>query len=64
PITWQPPPTMFVKCNIDATVFMPEQKVSMGACLRNENVVMTTAKAEVWGLLQGHKWIASLVTIK
>jgi hypothetical protein len=47
-----------VKCNIDAAVLMPEQKVSMGACLRNEvgefivafscykNVVMTPDEAE------------------
>ncbi|PNY11427.1 hypothetical protein L195_g008033 [Trifolium pratense] len=42
---WQPPPTTFVKCNIDAAVFAPEQKAT---------------EAEAWGLLQGLEWIATL----
>jgi hypothetical protein len=72
PASWQPPATSFVKCNIDAAIFISEQKVSTGACLHNEkgefladlscyhNAVLTPADAEVLGLLQGLEWIATL----
>jgi hypothetical protein len=62
---WQPPPAGVVKCNIDAAIFNIEQKVGMGACLRDEkghfiaamtantDAVMTAAEGEAWGLYQG-----------
>jgi hypothetical protein len=68
---WQPPPAGVVKCNIDAGIFDTEQKVGMGACLRDEkgrfiaamttntDAVMTAAEGEAWGLYQGIKWITS-----
>jgi hypothetical protein len=55
---WQPPPAGVVKCNIDAAIFDTEQKVGMGACLRDEeghffapmtantDAVMTSAEGE------------------
>jgi hypothetical protein len=33
---WQPPPLTYLKCNIDATIFMSENIVAMGGCLRDE----------------------------
>jgi ribonuclease HI len=69
---WQPPPTDFVKCNLDAAIFVHEQCIGMGACLRDdkgnfilamtthENVVMTAQEAEAWSLYQGIQWVANL----
>jgi ribonuclease HI len=70
--TWYPPPADFVKCNIDAAIFSPEKKTSMGACGRNDegqfitamsayiSAVMTPAEAEAWALQQGIMWMAML----
>ncbi|KAK2448162.1 hypothetical protein QL285_007458 [Trifolium repens] len=69
-LSWLPPPSTYLKCNIDAAVFTLENKVSMGACLRNEsggfiaafschdNGMYTAAEAEAWGLCKGIEWIA------
>ncbi|XP_045831364.1 uncharacterized protein LOC123922710 [Trifolium pratense] len=69
---WQPPPLNFVKCNLDAAIFAHEQRIGMGACLRDdkgsfilamtahEDVVMTAQEAEAWSLYQGIQWVASL----
>ncbi|KAK2407645.1 Ribonuclease H superfamily protein [Trifolium repens] len=71
-VTWYPPPVNYVKCNIDAAIFSPEKKTSMGACVRNEDgqfitamsvhtsAVMTPAEAEAWALQQGIMWMAML----
>ncbi|MCI81916.1 hypothetical protein A2U01_0103190, partial [Trifolium medium] len=33
PARWQPPPTDFVKCNVDAAIFfMEKKKVKPGRC--------------------------------
>jgi hypothetical protein len=57
-VAWQPPPAGVVKCNIDAAIFDTEQKVGMGAYLRDEeghfiaamtantDAVMTAAESE------------------
>ncbi|MCI05315.1 putative ribonuclease H protein, partial [Trifolium medium] len=70
--TWYPPPANYVKCNIDAAIFSPEKKPSMGACVRNNegqfitamsahiSTVMTPAEAEAWALQQGIMWMAML----
>jgi ribonuclease HI len=70
-VAWQPPPAGVVKCNIDAGIFDTEQRVGMGACLRDEkghfiatmttntDAGMTAAEGEAWGLYQGIKWITS-----
>jgi ribonuclease HI len=64
-------PAGVVKCNIDAGIFDTEQRVGMGACLRDEkghfiatmttntDAGMTAAEGEAWGLYQGIKWITS-----
>ena len=71
-LSWLPPPSTYLKCNIDAAVFTLENKVSMGACLRDElggfiaafschdNGMYTAAEAEAWGLCKGIEWIAQL----
>ncbi|GAU11320.1 hypothetical protein TSUD_343110 [Trifolium subterraneum] len=63
-ITWSPPQADYVKCNIDAAIFAPENKTSMGACVRNDerqfitamsahiNANMTPAVGEAWALQQ------------
>lgn len=34
---WTPPPTDFLKCNVNATIFLDSGKVSFGAVLRSNN---------------------------
>jgi ribonuclease HI len=71
-LSWQPPPSTNLKCNIDAAIFTHENKVSMGTCLRDESGgfidvfschdkgMYTAAEAEAWGLRKRIEWIAQL----
>ncbi|PNX73630.1 replication protein A 70 kDa DNA-binding subunit, partial [Trifolium pratense] len=38
-----PPLHIYLKCNIDAAVFIHDNKVSMGACLRDDKGVFVAA---------------------
>ncbi|PNY14146.1 ribonuclease H, partial [Trifolium pratense] len=71
-VPWQTPPPSYLKCNIDAAVFSHDNKVSLGACLRDEKGVFvaafschengsyTACEAEAWGLYKRIEWIALL----
>jgi hypothetical protein len=57
---WKTPPTEYLKCNIDATLFTTSNQVSMGACIRDDKVqfvatitryidaIMTPTEGETW----------------
>jgi len=69
---WQPPRAGLLKCNVDASISTADQKISMGAVLRDSegrfvramtnvlNASMSPAESEAWGLHQGLKWITTL----
>ncbi|PNX59759.1 hypothetical protein L195_g051582 [Trifolium pratense] len=69
-VLWQPSPSNYVKCNLDAALFVTEQMVGMRACLRDEtdtfisamttkeDVNMSALEAEAWSLHQGLQWVA------
>ncbi|CAJ2634757.1 unnamed protein product [Trifolium pratense] len=71
-VPWQTPPPSYLKCNIDAAVFSHDNKVSLGACLRDEKGVFvaafschengsyTACEAEAWGLYKRIERIALL----
>ncbi|MCI53469.1 hypothetical protein A2U01_0074716, partial [Trifolium medium] len=69
---WQHPPDEFIKCNIDATMFTSDRKVSIGMLMRDATSqflgaisdvyhhAMAAAVSEAWSFLQGLKCIESL----
>lgn len=69
---WQPPPASFLKCNVDAAVFMATKKLHASILARWRwmfsrcnvrrvyRAAMTHSESEAWGFLQSLKWTISL----
>lgn len=68
----KPPPAGYLKCNLDAAMFIEQNRIGAAACNnRNEagqfilaytvgcNASMAAAEAEAWGLIQALNWLYS-----
>ena len=39
-VAWQPPPTSYLKCNVNVVFLNLQQKIGFGMCLRDEKGVL------------------------
>lgn len=66
--TWSPPPNGCLKFNLDAALFVDQNRVGCGICVRDNighfvmaltdwtKATMTAAEGEAWSLLQALRW--------
>lgn len=71
-VNWLPPSHGYVQCNSDVAIFSAQNRVGMGACVRDSAgcltpaysmwipSTMTTVEGEAWGLLQSLNWLVSM----